>query len=330
MDPIRESAVAPGRIDWDDLRFFLAIARHGSLTAAARALRTTQPTMSRRLEGLEQRLGVELALRQGDGLRLTDAGSLVAEHAESMERLAASLSRAVLQRDKEPVGEVSVSAPGGLASYFLAPDIADFQRAWPKIGLALRNDAASASEADVRISFVEAKRMEEVAVPLGWVHYVALAAEDYLSIYGTPTNLLEAFQHRILLHTAYQNQVERWMAKARPVMEAVDAGFVTDDGPALLMAARCGAGIAVLPSYAAWLEPELRLLEVGQLARLRFWMIFDKDRGDIVRCRRVIDWIKSVFDHRTNPWFREEFISPQDFALCGAREPPTRPAQKTP
>lgn len=311
-DGIADVVLGRSPIEWSDLRIFLAIAQTGSLTRAAKALHITQPTVSRRLEALELGLGVQLAYRSDDGVALTAAGKLVADRALTMQRTAAAIETAIAQAESEPAGEVLLSAPGGLAAYWIAPALAELQRSSPKIRV--RHTNIAASEADVRVSFAEAKKMEDVAVGLGWVHYVAFASAEYLDLYGMPQNLFEGLQHRVLTHGEYQHQTDRWDEDARPVYGALKPSLITDDSAALLNAAASGAGIAIMPSYAAKIEPRLVMLEsVPVLAKVRFWAIFDRERGDVPRVRRVIDWLRRTFEPLRNPWFREEFVPPSQF-----------------
>ena len=108
-------------LDWDDLRFFLALARTGSLSAAARDLRVAQSTVGRRLASLETSLGVRLLNRTPDGYQPTLAGEEVRAQAERLETEALSLERTVGGRDNRLSGLVRVTCAETIASYLLAP-----------------------------------------------------------------------------------------------------------------------------------------------------------------------------------------------------------------
>ena len=112
-------------LDWDDLRFFLAVARHGSLSAAAKELRVAQSTAGRRLASLEASLGVRLLNRTPDGYVATLAGQEVRVQAERLEEQALALERNVGGRDTRLSGLVRVTCAEIVASHILAPCFAD-------------------------------------------------------------------------------------------------------------------------------------------------------------------------------------------------------------
>jgi DNA-binding transcriptional LysR family regulator len=80
-----------------------------------------------------------------------------------------------------------------------------------------------------------------------------------------------------------------------------------------------GAGVAAMPTYFAHHEPDLVMVNTGEYACLRFWLVFDRENGERARVREVIQWIKGLFEARRNPWFREELIEPAAFQAMLAR-----------
>ena len=306
-----------GRFDWDDLRVLLAVAESGSFSGAARVLGVGQPAISKRIDQLESRLGTTLCIRRTDGVGLTEEGEMVADYALTMRRSAQALDRMVSFRDKEVAGSVCIRCPDGLATFWVAPFLRDFQRAYPDIQIELRTGAAPEQNfktaADLTIQFEETKRLDDVAVPLCFTHYMPFAAAEYLALFGTPTNVLELLSHKAILHTDYRHQIESWAAKTKSMQDMADPALTTDCGPAMLTAAASGAGIAVVPTYVAVLDPRLTAIGNGALARAQVWLVFNRERGAIARCRKTIDWLKSVFLPKDNPWFREEFIHPNEF-----------------
>jgi DNA-binding transcriptional LysR family regulator len=314
MTGIRKGS-GPPELDWADLHLFLAIAQTKSLTAAAKRLKTTQPTVSKRLDELERRLGAQLAVRSPTGVTLTESGIFVADHAASMERAAERITHEIGKQDSVPAGEVNLASPDGLGAYFLAPAIGDFAQSYPGIRLHIHTkERPSAPAPDLRIQFEETKSMEEVAVQLGWVHYVAFASENYLNLYGMPQALSDAFQHRHLRHLDYgAAQPETWNAEQKAIAELIEFAMQTDSSSLLLRAAAHSGGVCSLPTYAVRFEPELKMIEVGELVRVKFWLTFNHERAEISRVRETINWVKRVFDPRKNPWFKEEFIHPSEF-----------------
>lgn len=299
--------------EWNDLAVFLVIAETGSLTKAAERLKTTQPTVSKRLDSLEERLGATLAIRTLSGVTLTSEGVVVADHAASMSRLVRQITTSVSMRDRAVEGKVSIVCPDALAVYVLAPALADFQRAFPGISIELRARRDQNEEPDISIQFVETKRMDDVAIPLGWQHYATFAAQSYLDLYDAPHALTDAFQHRVIMHLDHVHQSERWTDKARALQDMLDPAGTTDSGVFMVRAVCEGAGVAALPTYIAHHEPRLIMLGSGEYARARFWLVFDRAKGEAARVRQAIDWLKGVFESKRNPWFWEEFVEPKDF-----------------
>jgi len=120
-------------IDWDDVRYFLAIARGGSVRAAAERLGVNHATVLRRIAQLEERLGVHMFEKLPSGYRLTAAGEEVLEFADQMEASSHLLETRVFGRDQSVRGLLRVTLAPPLATHLLMPDFADFARLHPDI-----------------------------------------------------------------------------------------------------------------------------------------------------------------------------------------------------
>src|ERR1700735_3497959 len=125
------------RLDWNDVRIFLAVAECGSLNAAARLLGMTQPTISRRMEEFEYRLKAKLFDRTSRGVMLTEPGLMVRDLAQSMARLGGSIMRDVAGHDHSDTGRVRLTAPDGISGFLLAPQLPKFQMANPQVQLSI-------------------------------------------------------------------------------------------------------------------------------------------------------------------------------------------------
>lgn len=128
--------------DWNRARAFLVTAEEGSLSAAARALGLTQPTLGRQVAALEEELGVALFDRAGGGLRLTPSGLEMMEHARQMGRAAAGLSRVATGQSQSVEGQVSITASEIISAFDLPPIVADLRRKHPGIQI----DVVSSNE----------------------------------------------------------------------------------------------------------------------------------------------------------------------------------------
>lgn len=305
------------KADWGDLHIFWAVAEVGSFTEAAARLGVTQPTASARMRELEGRLGVQLFHRAPHRVTLTEVGQAIHDHVKTMRRSAEAVERLALNRDRREEGRVTIAAPDGLVSYVLAPEIVDFVDANPKISLEINcglwSDQASVQCTDIALQFDPVTNPDVVTTPLGFYHYCLFASRRYLDLHGTPKTVQEAAAHRFVHHTAYTRQPENWQAQTAALKGLYNVSIATDSSPTIVEAVRRGVGIGALPSVVATFAPELVMLDIAPLARLEFRMCFHRDLADTKRIRLVIDWLKTVFDQRTKPWFRAEFVHPSEF-----------------
>jgi DNA-binding transcriptional LysR family regulator len=122
-------------MEWDDLKYFLAVARTGSLTRAALMLRVSLATVSRRIAALERKLGVRLFDRKRSGYELTESGHAVRLKAEEIEQAILSVERQMQGRDREPRGKVRVTTGDDIAAFVVAPALAAFHAHYPGIAL---------------------------------------------------------------------------------------------------------------------------------------------------------------------------------------------------
>src|SRR5688572_2714979 len=137
-------------LDWNDVRLFLAVAEHGSLSRAARWLKVGQPTVSRRLAELEERLGYPLFQRGVEGAALTSQGERWLAPAKQMAEWAGELTRTAERADAEPSGVVRISAPPGVAYEFVAPFAKKLAERHPELAL----------EVSSRVEYVDLARRE--------------------------------------------------------------------------------------------------------------------------------------------------------------------------
>ena len=128
-------------MEWSDLRVFLAIARAGTLGAAARKLGQSQPTMGRRLRALEAAVGHTLFQRTGEGFVITDEGAAVLCHAERIEEEVLAFQRQLAGSEVELEGLLRLSSSDWFGTFMLAPVLAEFSRKHPRVCLELLTDA---------------------------------------------------------------------------------------------------------------------------------------------------------------------------------------------
>src|SRR5713226_1993344 len=188
--------------DWDDLRVFLAVAQAGSFTEAARQLGTVQSTVGRRIDKLEHRLGSKLFLRHHSGMKLTSNGLTLAEYAMGMQKIANQIERRLFNSDQLMVGTIRLTVTDGLAAYWLAPKIGEFQKFYPSLRLEIMAVGSfidlSSGQADIAIRYERPADASVVSRKLGRVPFALYGSQRYLKSYGTPRTIADLSHHKIV------------------------------------------------------------------------------------------------------------------------------------
>lgn len=190
-------------LDWDDLRHFLAIARQGSLSAAARSLGVRQSTMGRRLAALEERTGAKLLQRTPRGYVLTSAGEAILGNVERIESEAMAVERVITGKDVRLEGAIRITTVETLAVTVLTPLFHAFQQAYPGISLELVTDFRTLSltnrEAEVALRLARPSQPELVARRVGELASAIYASPGYLKQFGKPDFAAAAAGHRRIM-----------------------------------------------------------------------------------------------------------------------------------
>lgn len=177
-------------LDWDDLQSFLALSRHGSLSAAARALGVQQSTMGRRLAAMEARTGATLLQKTAGGLVPTPLGEAVLGHAERIEAEALAAERIITGRDVRLQGVVRITTVETLAVEVLIPILARLRQAQPGITLELtiasRNLSLSHHEADIALRVARLTQLDLAVRKVATLGAGLYAAQSYLDRHGPP------------------------------------------------------------------------------------------------------------------------------------------------
>jgi DNA-binding transcriptional LysR family regulator len=339
----KRTSKTPGkrpRIDLDDVRVFAVVARTLSIAAAARELRLTAGAVSRRLDELEGRLNATLLVRHATGVTLTEQGRLALDKAITIQRLGEEFERLLLSSDARPEGRVTIAAPDFLSTYLLAPHAGAFLDAHP--GISLVFDCGFWSKfpppdpPDITFAFDNSeKKGDDVWTPAAMMHYCTYASPAYLAKRGRPKTLTEIAGHRTQGNLSLNHQRERWDARTSALMSLMNDSFLTNCGTVTLQATIGGAGISVMPSYLPHLvTDELEIVFDQAFGSVWIWLVHHRDALKTERVRLVYDWLLERLNPRSNPWFREDFVHPRDFAaeIAAAKDPeppPKSPRRRT-
>ena len=276
--------------DWQDLRVFLALARHGSLSAAARALSVTHATIGRRIRSLEASVGERLVERRPDGYVLTDAGTEALAVASDVEVAIRTLGRG--GDEDAPRGLVRVTAPPALALGFLAKRLARLPGEFPGLDVELATDLRVVSlerhEADVAVRLGKPKDGDVVA---------ALLASMGFGFYGTPEVCRKVEgggePEFIGFDEANSSLPEAaWLTSRFP---RARVAFRANNHFAQAIAARAGAGLALLPHYIGRVDGDLRLIpQQGAPPPREAWLV-TRRQNKALSVRAVGEFIARIF-----------------------------------
>jgi len=272
-------------MDWDLARFVLALARHGTASAAAEALRVDQTTVSRRLAAAEAALGTSLFERVDRRFRPTLVGATVAAEAETMERAAIAIEHAARDREAALSGPVTISVLPGFAAEWLIPRLGDLRRRHPGLRpTVLSTDINTDLERrDADIALRQARpRSGDLAARLG----VRIGH----AVYGSEDGAAEAW---IALEPALDAVPQMVWLRDQP--GGTDPVLRVTGGPELLAAVRAGLGCAVIPCYMADGAPGLRRLSGPvPVASRELWIVLPAPAKDVPRIRVVADWLAAA------------------------------------
>ena len=282
-------------LDWDDLRFFLALARTGSLSAAARDLRVAQSTVGRRLASLETSLGVRLLNRTPDGYLPTLAGDEVRAQAEKLEAEALSLERTVAGRDNRLAGLVRVTCAETIASYLLAPCFAALHAEHPDMMVELLSNSRELSlamrEAEISVRLTRSDQHDLVVRKIGSLDFGLYAAPAYLERQDQPDYAAGCpGQHLITQLDDIQDAAQTsWLADLAP---RARVAVQTNSHEAAVLAAVHGGGLACLARFRGDRESGLtRLTTPSPPPSAGIWLVVHRDNRHTARIRTVLSHI---------------------------------------
>lgn len=287
-------------LDWDDLRFVLAVARDGSMSAAALRLGVAQPTVGRRIAALEQGLGAKLFEHLPSGQRLSSTGQRLIAHAERMEQEALSVERVAAGRDAGLRGRVTITASEWLVGSVLGPALLPFCEAHSELEIELVADARHLSlsrrDADIALRPSKFERDSIFQRQVATLAFGLYASDGYLSKYGVPDFLRAGAGHTLI-------------AISEAVTKAPDAAWLGGFASQARIAVRCngrlpmaamaqsGLGMACLPRFVGDAAPGLRLLRTPLPRPERaLFLGTHRDARGIPRVRASITFLNSAFE----------------------------------
>ena len=287
--------------DWNDLRYFLAVARHGSTVAAARALGMNQSTVQRRLAELERRIGRPLVTRQPSGYRLTELGREMVAPAERIEQAVLAFENELEAATRDASGVLRVACPEPIVYRITQSKLLErFQARHPNLRIEfVMSDKyidLAKGEADVALRSGDTDDAELVGRKIADSLWAVYASRSYIERHGAPQRVEDLEQHLVvgLDESMAKHRAASWLARVAPNAKIVARN---NSVLGLVYAVKSGIGLAPLPTALGDNEPDLvRVLgPIPELARI--WRVLaHPDTRSTPRVSAFFDFIAQEGD----------------------------------
>ena len=283
--------------DWNDLKYFLAVARHGSTIAAGKALRTSQSTVQRRLVELEGKIKRKLVSRTAAGYRLTDSGQEILPYAERIEAAVGDLERNLTDMGRDRAGVIRVTCPEPIVQR-MRPLIDRFHARHPnlRVDFVMSDRYIDLSKGEADVAFRSGDTDDElIGRKIADSVWAVYASHDYIARHGKPARIEDLLQHPLVCldESMSGHRVAKWLKEIAP-----SAKITARNNSVLGMvyAVKSGVGIGPLPTAIADSEPGL-VRVLGPIPELaRSWRILT--HPDLRRTPRIATFFDFVAEER--------------------------------
>ncbi len=278
---------------WDFYRTFLMVLSEGSLSAAARELGLTQPTVGRHIDALEGAVGFSLFTRSPHGLLPTEAALELRPYAETLAATAAGLLRAASGKQGAIGGTVRISASEVIGVEVLPPILAELNRQYPELTVELSGSDAVENllrqEADIAVRMVAPAQEALVARHIGAVPLGFHARRSYLDRRGVPETIEELVRHSLIGYDRETAAIRAILSRS-PNLPAAHFALKADSNLVQLAAIRAGFGIGICQTPLAKRDPQLvRVLPDVFETKLETWLVTHENLRSTPRCRVVFE-----------------------------------------
>ncbi|SHO59165.1 LysR family transcriptional regulator [Vibrio quintilis] len=289
------------KIDWNLLKSFVFVIREGSLSAAARALRSTQPTIGRHIETLEDELGIALFTRSREGLKPTEEALNLFPEAQAMAGSYQALIRKISGENQSHTGTVRLAVSEIVGIEILPPLLKKFHLQHPqiKVELSISNQSENLlkREADLAIRMSQPKQDALIAKYIGISPVGLYGHKDYLKQYGTPKHMNELKTHKTIGPDEDYAFLEL-LKSSQLNISRNDLFFRVDNQIAQLQLLRQGLGIGAMQIQLAKKEPDLsRVLERDIEIPMPVYLIMHEDLRTTQRVRVLFNFLVNEMSH---------------------------------
>lgn len=296
-------------MDWDNLRFFLELARSGTLQSAARRLAVDHTTVARRIQALEKQVGAPLFSREAGGHRLTEAGRRLQPQVEAMENAFRTVESATTASQEGLSGVVRIGATEGFGTVVLAPQLSLFARQHPKLVIDLlampRLVHLSRREADIVISLERPARGPVVVTRLADYTLRLYASKGYLAKHGAIKTRDDLRGHTFISYVddlLFSKELQYLDELHKPDAFALRSTSILAQHAAVA----AGAGIAVLPAFIAERDTSLKAVLPKHAHFTRtFWMSMPAESKHLSRMQAVWGFVRQTVEaQRATLWIQ--------------------------
>lgn len=292
-------------MDWNQLRAFLFTAESGSMTAAARQLGLTQPTLSRQVAAVEQQLGVSLFERIGKTLQLTAPGLALLEHARTMGAAAQELGMAASGQAQAVDGVVSISASDMVASWLLPPVLRSLQASAPqlRIEVVTTNELSDLRrrEADIALRHVRPTEPELIGRLLREASAGFYASREWVRMHGHPRQAAQAASCRFIGNDRAGLYLGYLRAHGLPLSEEAFSCYAQNSVTAWALVQQ-GLGIGTMMDEVTQATPGVvRVLDEVSAVRFPIWLVTHRELHTARRIRLVFDRLAEALSQGPAP-----------------------------
>jgi DNA-binding transcriptional LysR family regulator len=283
-------------MQWDDLRYFLAVARSRTYNDAAKRLRVDPTTVGRRIDRLVNEFNTQLFETTTNGYQLTTAGMHLLDHAEEVERSTQSITETLKGGRTRLEGKVRLSLSEGFATMFIARHMASFQKANPsiEIEIVITNGFLNLSkrEADMAVTLARPGKGPLVAHKLLDYRLGLYVSKEYFSAHPM-IDLVSLSSHNLIGYIPdfiYSDEL-RYLNEISP---SLHPKITSSSINVQLALTRSGCGIAILPHFMARDDKDLVAVLTDISITRHFWIVIHEDMAKIARIKAVVDWLTQL------------------------------------
>lgn len=291
-------------MDWRALQDVVTVAETGSLSAAARRLNVSQPTVGRRIEQLEEQLGALLFSRTARGLVLTKVGEGILGHAKQMEEGALAIERVATGANQELQGNVRVSLIEDLGIQWLPQKLSEFHVQFPHLSIEVNIDNRNVNllrrEADIAVRLARPEQVDLICRKVGMLYFGLYASQSYLDEHGVPEQRADLKNH---YHVGFDEEMGRTslIKKLEALFNQDNIRHRSNSHMEIAEATRAGLGCGILCCFIANPHPDLCRVLIKEIDYGReIWLVTHAEINSSARIRTVFDFLGKALEEDTD------------------------------